>query len=289
MSLLGKIFVVINLILALVFLGVTSALHYSQNDWRLAAETNHQRYQKVVEAKNAEIAAHKGTIETLQRSNDSLTAQNTTLRDNIKQREDTLTAKGEEFNKARSDLEALQSTNKSLIDANTAKDSEIKDVRASLDRVTGEMNVALGNKETAESQVARLVQQKAALEKDLGEVRKSYSDTKQQLLDMNLAMEELQRQGIPVDTLLVNHRPLPPINGKVAGVKSDVQPALVLITVGKDDKVEKGYPFTVYRGAEFIAKVIVEKVNADSAGCRVLFNAPGKTIKAGDDVATRVD
>ena len=152
-----------------------------------------------------------------------------------------------------------------------------------------ELNTSRGEKETAEAQVARLISQKAALEKDLAEVRKDYSDTKQRLLDMQLVMEELERQGIPVGTLVVNHKPVPPINGKVAGVKTDVSPALVLLTVGKDDKVEKGFQFTVYRGAEFVGKVVVEKVNADSAGCRVLFSAPGKVIKAGDDVATRLD
>ena len=94
---------------------------------------------------------------------------------------------------------------------------------------------------------------------------------------------------MPVATLVVNHKPVPPINGKVAGVKADVSPALVLVTVGKDDKVEKGFQFTVYRGSQFVGKVIVEKVNADSAGCRVLFTAPGQVIKAGDDVATRLD
>jgi hypothetical protein len=289
MSLLGKIFVVIVTILSLVFLGVQSTLYYHSTDWREAFERLRERHQKVVEKKNEEIAALQGAQKDLENVRQNLEANVAQLKDLNKSTEDKVTAKAEEFNKARSDLEQLGSSHKTLVGAMEGKEKELTDERTRNDQLSAELQKSLGEKETAEAQVARLIGQKAALEKDLSEVRKDYSDTKQRLLDMQLVMEELERQGVPVGTLVLNHKPVPPINGKVAGIKADVSPALVLLTVGKDEKVEKGFQFTVYRGAEFVGKVVVEKVNADSAGCRVLFTAPGKVIKAGDDVATRLD
>jgi hypothetical protein len=58
--------------------------------------------------------------------------------------------------------------------------------------------------------------------------------------------------------------------------------------VGSDDKVEKGFHFSIYRGAEFVGKVVVAKVLKDTCGCRVLFVRKGETIRVGDSAATRL-
>jgi hypothetical protein len=78
------------------------------------------------------------------------------------------------------------------------------------------------------------------------------------------------------------------IDARVAAVKSNVTPELVLLSVGSDDKVEKGFRFSIYRGTAFIGKVVVEKVLRDSCGCRVLFTIEGAHILAGDSAATRL-
>lgn len=289
MSLLGKIFVVVVTILSLLFLGVQSALFYHSKDWRDAYVKLESHLKVETKKRDDEIATHKGTITQLEKNRETNESEITQLKKLNKATEDLYTAKSEEFNKGRADLENLQNSHKVVVTSLDGKEKELSESRTRIDQLGQDLAKSLAEKETAEAQVARLIGQKAALEKDLSEVRKEYSDTKQKLLDMQLVMEELERIGVPVGTLVINHKPVPPINGKVGGVKSDVSPALVLVTVGKDDKVEKGFQFTVYRGAEFIGKVVVEKVNADSAGCRVLFTAPGKVIKPGDDVATRLD
>jgi predicted nucleic acid-binding Zn-ribbon protein len=289
MSLLGKIFVVVVTILSIIFLGVQSALFYHSKDWRDAYVKLEELHKNEIDKREKTISELKGTITQVEKTRETLEANVAQLKDLNKSTEDRFQAKSEEFNKTRSDLETLQSTHKVVATSLDGKEKELSESRTRIDQLNQDLQKSLGEKETAEAQVARLIGQKAALEKDLAEVRKEYSDTKQKLLDMQLVMEELERLGVPVGTLVINHKPVPPINGKVAGVKADVTPALVVVTVGKDDKVEKGFQFTVYRGAEFVGKVVVEKVNADSSGCRVLFTAPGKVIKAGDDVATRLD
>jgi hypothetical protein len=104
--------------------------------------------------------------------------------------------------------------------------------------------------------------------------------------DLVLAMLE-DHGGVNIASI-VQGPPVPAIAAKVAAVKNEVNPALVLLSVGSDDKVEKGFHFSVYRGSEFIGKVVVEKVLRDSCGCRVLFTKTGASIAPGDAAATRL-
>lgn len=87
---------------------------------------------------------------------------------------------------------------------------------------------------------------------------------------------------------LVSGPPVPAIDATVAAVKADVSPALLLLSVGSDDRVEKGFHFSIYRGTTFIGKAVVEKVLRGSCGCRVLFLRDGETILPGDSAATRL-
>ncbi|MBL4850476.1 MAG: hypothetical protein JKY65_33580 [Planctomycetes bacterium] len=81
---------------------------------------------------------------------------------------------------------------------------------------------------------------------------------------------------------------VPEIYAEVLATKDDMGPALVLLNVGSDDRVEPGYRFLIYRGSEFVGKVVVERVLRDSSGCRALFCAEGERIRPGDKAATRL-
>jgi hypothetical protein len=289
MSLLAKIFVVVITVLSLVFLGVEATLYYHSNDWREAYERLQQRMRESLKEKDEEIAKRDGGIKALEETKAKLEATAEQIRVAAKASQDQYEAKAAELSRLANDMAKLQTNHDIVTRSVDEKDKSLSAQRQEIARLQDALHTAQGEKELAEAQVARVTSMKVALEKDLAEVRKDFTATKQKLIDSQLVMDELERQGVPISTLVINHKPVPPIRGKVAGVRTDVQPALVLLTVGKDDKVEKGYPFTVYRGNEFVAKVVVEKVMADSAGCRVLFTAAGKTIKQGDDVATVLD
>jgi hypothetical protein len=289
MSLLAKIFIVVVTVLSLVFLGVQATLFYHSNDWRLAYERLQQRMKVVVEEKIAETAAVQAQVKDLE----SKLGERSREFESAKAAAQKSSELYDQVTRQVADLKTQLDNTTNVLKTQTAsvdeKDKSLAAQRAEIQRLTDAFHQAQGEKELAEAQVARVTSIKTALEKDIAEVRKDFTATKQKLLDAELVMDELQRIGVPISTLVINHEPLPPIRGKVAGVRADVQPALVLLTVGKDDKVKMGYPFTVYRGNEFIGKVVVEKVMADSAGCRVLFTAAGKAIKAGDEVATVLD
>jgi len=78
----------------------------------------------------------------------------------------------------------------------------------------------------------------------------------------------------------------PPIDAVIQAVKNEDK--LVVLSVGKDQKVQEGYQFTVYRGDKFVGKVQVIKVYDDLAGARVLYTQDGEAIQVGDQAATQL-
>ena len=88
--------------------------------------------------------------------------------------------------------------------------------------------------------------------------------------------------------VLLDGPPVPLIKGSVGAVKADVEPALVLIDVGTNDKVEEGFRFAVYRDDVFVGKLIVERVESDAAACSVQWVVEGGQVQVGDNVTTRL-
>ncbi|MCE9581517.1 MAG: hypothetical protein K8T20_03265, partial [Planctomycetes bacterium] len=63
---------------------------------------------------------------------------------------------------------------------------------------------------------------------------------------------------------------------------------LILISVGGKDKVQVGYKFTVYRGSQYVSKLVVDKVEDGWAACRELTDFRKDAVQQGDNVSTRV-
>ena len=58
---------------------------------------------------------------------------------------------------------------------------------------------------------------------------------------------------------------------------------LVMLSVGSDDGVKRGYRFTIRRGERYIGKVEVERVFNDMCSARILTKSD---VKEDDDAAT---
>ncbi len=289
MSLLGRILIVIVTVLSLLYLGAEATLSYHQNNWREAWERARAHHRVVVEGKNKQIESLLGTKTDLENKRSELEAKINQLKDLVKAVDDERQEQVAEIQRLNNKNDELSSGLRVANENLKAKDDEIRNERNTNARLRAEKDKAVRDMELAQAQVARLLAMKTALEKDLAQLRKEYADAKQKALDLQLVIEEAERQGLPVRQIVVGSPPVKSIKGLVAGVDESTSPPTVLLTVGKDQGVERGYQFSIYRDGEWIAKVVVTKLMADSSGARVLFMAPGKSIRAGDNAATRLD
>jgi hypothetical protein len=170
-----------------------------------------------------------------------------------------------------------------------AATADVANVRAQLDASREQLNASRRRHEIVEGQVARLTQLKTSLEKDLGDLRVAYSDMWKRLkrADDSIIMMA-DPNGVRAPRPLPVLSDVPAIDARVAAVRLNATPELVLLSVGSDDGVEKGFQFNIYRGVDFIGKVVVEKVLKDSSGCRVLYRCGDTQILAGDCAATKL-
>jgi len=62
----------------------------------------------------------------------------------------------------------------------------------------------------------------------------------------------------------------------------------VLISVGEDDAVKQGYTMTVYRGGEYVGKLVIDKVGPDWASGHMDQGVSKSFPAKGDEVATQL-
>ncbi|MBX3467541.1 MAG: hypothetical protein KF878_11685 [Planctomycetes bacterium] len=287
MSLLAKIFIVIQTVLVMVYLGMTATLYQHRRDWRTSYQKLKTRYTTMVSRSQKEIQA----LRTFVIAKDELVASKErevrSLKTSLDQQvalaqrnNQLLQEKTVEFNQLNQNMTRLSQRLEEALQFNR----QLNDRKSELE---GLLEVATNRRETAEGQVARLTTYTTSLEQDLADLRTQFADTRRLLREKELMISMAQGAGVDFE-LLVPGPPVPAIDGNVVAVKTDVSPPLVLLSVGLDDKVERGFHFSIYRGTKFIGKVVVERVLRDSAGCRVLFTADGAQIQPGDNAATRL-
>lgn len=287
MSLLAKIFIVIQAVLVMTYLGMSATLYQHRRDWRTSYQQLKGRYSTAVARAQKEIRALRSYVKA---KDDMISSKEREVRSLKTQLDHALQeAQGAKqlFENKRAEFNQLQNNFQSLSDRFGEAQREISKLRSDLDERTTQRDTAIKRREVAEGQVARLTALTTSLETDLGDLRKTFSDTRRELRDKELLISMAEAAGVNFE-LLVPGPPVPAIDGTVTAVKTDVDPPLVLLSVGADEKVERGYHFSIYRNNQFVGKVVVEKVLRDSAGCRLLFAAEGQTVQPGDKAATRL-
>ncbi len=287
MSLLAKVLIVIQTVLVMVYLGMTASLYQHRRDWRTSYLKLKGRYSTAVTRSQKEIEALRSFV---QAKSELVSAKERELRQLKTQLDQGLQMAQRYHNlyNAESDklAQLLEKHGRLADDLKVAleKNASLNERNEELDNL---LDTATTRRATAEGQVARLTILKDELEQDIRTLRATYADTREKLREKELLVAMVENAGVNIASL-VPGPPVPAIDGTVVAVKSDIQPPLVLLSVGTDDQVEQGFQFSIYRNDKFVGKVVVERVLNDSAGCRVLFTADGQAIQAGDSAATRL-
>lgn len=288
MSVVAKVFIVVVALLSLVFLGVSATLYSYRTDWRMATLHLQQQYQRMVQQKNETIRAQEQQVESLSRFLQVRDSENQQIRDQIDDLGSGLAQSEARLAAAQQQNSIIMQQNSTLLETLARKDQDIASLREEVRRQGTELAQANEDKRTAQQQVARLMSQLGETEQHLGELRTLYETNRRRLADLQLVVDALNAAGVPISLLVVGSPPTPPVDGIVMAVKTDIDPNLVLLSVGADDNVQVGFVFTVYRGGTFVGQVIVDRVLPDVSACRVMFTAEGQSIREGDSAATRL-
>lgn len=285
MSTMSKVFVVLNLVLSLFLVGTLAAILSHGEDWKAKYDSEAALHKKDKDADAQKFDALNGEKQNTDKAN----------RDLINQKQDV-----------ESQLQAMKATADQVRNDNNQLRTAIDSINASLKSVQGELADAQAHqkslmesneslkKETADAKKAQMDAEddRARIEGDLKRATDDVAEKERQLKTVTDARDQadakltaLTKLGVQVDQLIGNNVPL--IEGKVSDVAKDG--SFVVLSVGDHESVKIGYAFDVYRGNDYIGRVVVDNVLPDSSTARVTMrNQKGLDFKAMDSATTRL-
>lgn len=167
----------------------------------------------------------------------------------------------------------------------TLKDEEIKNLKNQIDKYKDLTEEAIRKKEEAIDGQQKLNLELGNLQGEINDKENQLQRIMKELWESKQIISAVRSAGVNIPALMTRARPL---DGQIVAISDDNNIPIVMVSIGKDDGVEKGYQFTVYRGSEYIGRVVVEEVYKDMSAARILSNITPGTIRKGDNVTTRI-
>ncbi len=284
MSPLGRVFIVLNLVLAAAFVGFAGTFLQRHTDYKdrydqkagefdrakEVADAERKALNEQFSAADRELRQHKAQLDTTANENKGLREENqqleqrlTDLTTDVKNLSSQTTTMAEEIRQAT--VQGKQAYELAM-QASQAKDE------------------ALGQKEAAEAALAEANRKVSALEGSLaeqnGRIAGFERDTAEK--DVLLAMVNRRFPGL----LAVMQ---PDIKGVVQTVQGGEGELLTIRVTDNAGQVEvkPGYTFAIYKDA-YKGEAVIQDVQGEFAFCRVTTKVDGATVQVGDAAATNV-
>jgi len=283
MSALAKVFVIFVCVLSVAFFGTSATLLKTRTDWRAA----YQKLETGTGEALARLEAHNNKVFLLyqkeQSTNMRMKADQDQLGKDLQSRVQELTEEKKLRSAAQSEVSKANSLTQQSLTKLESMDKLLAQLNEAHDKLKGQFDEAI--------KTTREAQEKA------NSVTLDLDKAQEELHALRVELAELDKRKETQDILLAECRRImgpkfptgpgaPAIDAMVKAV--DGKEKLILLSAGRDQKVELGHEFTVYRGGQFIGRVKVFKVYADYAGAEVLFTKDGEEIQAGDRASTNI-
>jgi len=276
-STIAKVLVVVILILSVVFAALTGQLFAKREKLR-------DEYAKLKDEATSQIAGLEDAKKELQGKNEALEddigklktdvaqlkTDNEHLKKNVQEKTDQITKLDAQITNFNTTISQLNSNLK-------AKDERLAAIEKDLSETREKLRQAEQLAREKELEAKKLAQQAKEATDRVKELEVAIKDAKQKI-------EILTTKGGQYEesTQIVQA----PVDAKV--IKVDRGANLVVINRGRDQGVEVGYIFTVYRGDTYLGDLRIESVAANvAAGAPVAGTSVG-TMREGDNASTRI-
>jgi hypothetical protein len=282
MSTIAKVFVVLNLLLAVAFLGAAATFLGYVDSYRgkfTAEEEAHRTTKtnkdKVIADRDAEVAKLKGEVNTAQQEKATATDR------------EMVTTRA--YNELKTAYDSTSASHTALTRAHTVAQDTIKGLT--------ELKEQLQSNATALKEATRLAQdEKGAAVKAMNQAQLDLDnsrglikelETKLSTVEEALSRAQFAREagirgsGAPTGT----GEPQPMQNAKITA--SDPRSNIVVISIGSEDGVKVGYRYVVSRGASYVGMIEVTSTEGKQAAARSIRDLQKSEIRVGDDVASQ--
>jgi predicted nucleic acid-binding Zn-ribbon protein len=283
MSSIGKIFVIVNLLLAVLVLGAAGALlkrtdvtQQQYKDAQVALETakteletarsDFAAQERTLTSDKAKLSQDKDSADVARQTAENkatkLEADNQQLRDDVTQIKGTLQTFQTNF-----------STTEQRVQELTDQNSQFRQQMMDAKQAANDADKA---KSEAESKTADA-------ERQVTELQGQLDKTKGDLSTANKLVEVAKAQGVDVKNVIA----MPRIDATVAEV--DDQYGFVVLDKGKKDNVERGFTFDIHRDGKYLGRVKVDQIYDNYSTARIEIKAPDAKMQRMDKASTYLD
>lgn len=281
MSVVAKILVVLNLVLAVVFLGAAGTFLGQKESWKI-------KHADLKKATDITIATKDENISQL---SDELSAQTAAAvrangqAENFKQqmegKEAEYKAIVDRHNQLIAQYERLSQTYQDVV--NTI--GEYKKDKATLisekDAASAKARQATDDMNNAVKEAARLTGIIADRDDAIAALEKKAFGMGEQIEKLDMVLLAYKDKFGDIGDVMAPKK----ISAVVSAANGDMN--IVILSVGRDDGVKEGYEFTVYRGNDYVGKVIIDTVEKDYCSGYSKKELEKSGIKVGDKATTR--
>jgi len=294
MSTAVKIFLVVMLVMSLGAAFFNMQTYATTENWKRRWDMDTKELKKELVSSNELLANEsksKVKAETALFARDALI---TDLQASIKQLENAKTEAAQEIDTLRQTAKRKDTEFQALTENFMAQSKSLELVRARNAELTHITQVARAAAFSLEVKLSEV-------EDDLNNAQSSLAQRGQDIdeltkeLKKHQAIVSLLRDRNPsVYNELVDQKAAGTyLQAVVAAVRNspDGKQDLVMLTIGKEDKVEEGVELIVYRGNKYITKVRAERILDGMAACRVLqdsWNKDNLQVQQGDLATNRL-
>lgn len=280
MSTLHKVFVILVSVVSFVQTGVIATLFAHLTDWKDKFTKEANYHYQTLNTKNAEIAATELEKTNVLTYLSVLKERNTAYAAELASSNTKNLTLQRQLDDSTRQLTKMQSEKDVIARQLEIQVSQIKESMGKLEEFRRKLTEMSSVNTSAVANLNYERQKAERLEKDIAELETNHVKLAQDHQRLQETIEQLSARGVNTSTL-----PKKAVSGKVTAVAKDI--GLIIISVGKDDDVLGGDEFTVYRGGQFVAKVVIDTVDRKWASGRVTLKT-GVDPEVGDDVSNHI-
>jgi len=285
MSPIGRIFSVLNLVLAALFLMWASNLLAASQDFktRLTQEQADRATEKA--ALDKQISDLRVERDSARGDADLARAERDAANTDAQRQRDVAGQRQTENSNLRADYDQLAGAMQGLTDTNrTLQQSQDEAVTMRSD-AQRERDAALRAQADAETRSRQVETENASLKKTIQDRDVAIHALEGQISELDTQLAVLvDATGVAVSDIMAQ----PLIEGTVVQALYDKDLALVAINKGSNHGVKRGYTFDIFKGTLYKGQVRVENVRPDMCTAVVRRPVAGETIGQGDGAATRL-
>ena len=284
MTLLGKIFTVLILIMSLVFMSFSVVVFATHKNWKMLV-TNAEPSEKYGLGLVHQLARERETNVNLRRELEDLKTQNAfekaARRHAIGSLETRLTSVQQSLTEKETQLSTLQATESEAAAALKVAVQTAEALRAAVEELRGEVRTT---QDARDKQFTRVVQLTDQLQGAIGTQRILQERAQQMVAEISSMKRVMDAAG--VDMNMDTNAVPPPLDGIVLAVGES---NLIEVSLGIDDGLRIGHRIEVYRDNTYLGHAIVLKTDPDRSVAQVDDKTQRGLIRVRDRVATKIN